>query len=51
MLNNGQEAVGFGKDFKVGDRVGYWFDDRYNLCKMRKYELTQAEQESRMEEQ
>lgn len=36
LLDDGQEAVGFGKDFVVGDKVGYWYDDRYQLCKMKK---------------
>lgn len=35
-LEDGEECVGFGKDFKVGDLVMVFYDDKWGLCKMMK---------------
>jgi hypothetical protein len=33
---DGDECEGYGKDFKVGDKVMAFFDERYNKAKMQK---------------
>ena len=35
-LETGEEAVGYGKGFEVGDAVEYWFDAAHQITKMKK---------------
>lgn len=35
LLESGEVATGYSKEFKVGDRVQYFYDDRYDTIKMR----------------
>lgn len=35
-LGNEEEAVAFGDGFEVGDRVEFFFDERWNTIKFRK---------------
>ena len=34
VLETGEEVSGWGSDFKVGDVVEYWWEERYNKVKM-----------------
>lgn len=34
LLETGEECVGFGEGFKVGDEVEYWFDEKWGVTKM-----------------
>lgn len=36
LLDDGTEASGYGADFKMGDKVGVFFDERYNKIKVKK---------------
>lgn len=36
LVDSGEECVGYGKDFKVGDLVEVFFDHKYNTIKMRR---------------
>ena len=36
LLDNQEEAAGYGKDYKVGDEVMSWFDDDWDEYKMKK---------------
>lgn len=36
MLDNQEEARGYGKDFEVGDEVEAWWDDEFDMYKMQK---------------
>lgn len=38
LLDNQEEANGYGKDYKVGDEVEAWWDEEYNQYKMQKGE-------------
>lgn len=36
LLDNQEEASGYGKDFEVGDEVEAWWDEDYDQYKMQK---------------
>lgn len=36
IVTHGDEATGYGWDFKEGDQVEVWFDSQYNKVKMQK---------------
>lgn len=36
LLDDGTEASGYGGDYKIGDKVKVFFDEKYNLIKMDK---------------
>lgn len=36
LLDSGDEVVGYGKDFKVGDAVQAFHDDKWDVTKMQK---------------
>jgi hypothetical protein len=36
LLESGEVATGYGKDFAKGDKVQVFFHDKYNTIKMRK---------------
>ncbi len=42
ILDTGEEAVGYGNNFQVGDLVEYWFDKQWNVCKMQKKDLNDS---------
>jgi len=36
ILDDGSEVIGYGQDFKVGDEVESFWDERWSVYKMRK---------------
>lgn len=34
VLESGQECIGYGRAFRAGDRVMYFYDERHDICKM-----------------
>jgi hypothetical protein len=36
LLDNQEEAVGYGKEFEIGDQVEAWWDDEWDQYKMQK---------------
>jgi hypothetical protein len=37
ILDNGEEAAGYGSKFKNGDLVEAWFDEDWDLYKMKRH--------------
>jgi beta-galactosidase beta subunit len=36
MLDDGTEAIGYGKDFDLGDKVEVFHDEKWDIVKIRK---------------
>lgn len=36
LLDTGEECVGYGEDFNVGDLCEHWFDEKWGVAKVRK---------------